>query len=406
MSFLTSTIKSALRVGNSGASRAASRATCELLVSSAIGVGAIDNGLLTAPMVKALSRTTFTILLPMFHCTSIIETITTYGLDRSSLSVPVLAAVQSFLLYVLTTRLSLPLLGIDGDSDDGRGTIICSTFGNSGVLPIIFCESLFRDASAKNDHLAQSMAFISLFLVGWSPFFWSFGQSILLGRGASSSSSSGSETVVESRRERALAAARAALPPPVMGVLTGMVVATIPPLRRLFISDDRHSAPLAVVYNTMLNFGRAASPLALLVLVCSLALGAGFGGDGEDAVVPAGAGAKSEDAEEEGDVPHLLRWSVVSLTRFIVSPALMFGLLRTASKLGMIGGPEDFPMLWFVCMLEAAMPPAQMQVVMLQVVDKMKEAGEMATFLFSVYATAMVPVVIILSIALDHFGLA
>ena len=62
-------------------------------------------------------------------------------------------------------------------------------------------------------------------------------------------------------------------------------------------------------------------------------------------------------------------------------------------------------MLWFVCLLESCMPPAQNQVMMLHSVNKMKQANEMATFLFSVYATSMIPLTIVISIALDKFGL-
>ena len=397
MSGLASTIRSPI-AGNSGASSAAGRATCEMLVSSAVGIGAIDRGLLTAPMVKALSSTAFSILLPMFLGTSIIKTVTTYGLSRSSLAVPLLAIVHSSLLFALTTRIAFPLLRIDADSDDARGSAICSSFCNSSVVPLIFCESLFRDSMAEGgaDKLAQSTAYVSLFLVGWSPFFWSFGRSVLIGSGGETAE------VDASWRGKVLSSVKTALPPPVVGVLVGMVVATTP-LRRLFVSTEEHEAPLAVVYNTAQNFGRAASPLSLLVLVSSLALGAGFGGEGGAEAPAPKVSAKYEDA---GEVPFLTRWSLVSLTRFIVSPAVMYGLLCTAARNGVIGTSEKLPMLWFVCMLEACMPPAQNLVVMLQVADKMRKAGEMAAFLFSIYATSMLPIVIILSIALEKFGLA
>jgi hypothetical protein len=48
-------------------------------------------------------------------------------------------------------------------------------------------------------------------------------------------------------------------------------------------------------------------------------------------------------------------------------------------------------MLWFVCILQAIMPPAQNSVVLLQVAGRSDEASQMAKFLFSIYATSMLP---------------
>ena len=74
--------------------------------------------------------------------------------------------------------------------------------------------------------------------------------------------------------------------------------------------------------------------------------------------------------------------------------------------MGAIGGVDDNPMLWFVLILEATMPPAQNSVTMLQVADRGDDAASMAMFLFSVYLTSMIPVVIVLTFALQKFKLA
>jgi len=44
--------------------------------------------------------------------------------------------------------------------------------------------------------LALSTGFVALFLVGWSPFFWGFGRSILLGEENSNSNSRSSTTTI------------------------------------------------------------------------------------------------------------------------------------------------------------------------------------------------------------------
>lgn len=404
----------AASVTTNPAVHAATRAALELVVSSGVGVASIERGLLNAQIIKALSKATFTILLPLFLGTSILKTITKYGLSKSSLAVPVLAAAQSFVLYTFTTKVLYPcfLSPEERASDDARGTAVCSSFGNAGVVPLIFCESLFRKGASKNDNLALSTGFVSMFLVGWSPFFWSFGRSVLLGDSERKLPTSRTTTT---RKEEFLSVAKTLLPAPVLGVLIGMVIATIPILRRLVVgeaSSTSSSSPatpalFGVVFDTAQNFGKAASPLSLLVLVSSLALGAGFGPKDESAP------KITARTPTTTTIPFWKRWALVSISRFIVSPALMLGLLKAASTprffpfstSSWIGTSLEQPMLWFICLLESCMPPAQNQVMMLQVANKMKQANEMATFLFSVYATSMIPLTVVISIALDKFGL-
>ena len=56
--------------------------------------------------------------------------------------------------------------------------------------------------------------------------------------------------------------------------------------------------------------------------------------------------------------------------------------------------------------LQSTMPPAQNLVLMLNVADKAEKAGQMAKFLFAIYATSMLPIIAILTMALSRFGLA
>jgi len=333
--------------------------------------------------------------------------------------VPALAIAQSFLLYVLTTQIIYPLcLSPDEQAtDDARGTAVCASFGNGGVLPLIFCDSLFRHQ--QNGYLALSTGYVSMFLVGWSPFFWAFGRSILLGDDSDNESKNNNSrqkhdvtTTTPNQKNRILFLAKKMVPPPVMGVLIGMMVATVPLLRNLLVGggdgETSPTASLRVIFDTAQNFGKAASPLSLLVLVSSLALGAGFGKK-EPPLSPSGKNGGHQAAPATTTTISLFkRWAIVSFSRCFVSPALMLGLLKVASSdlLGnSIGRPLEQPMLWFVCILESCMPPAQNQVVMLQVSNKMQQANEMAAFLFGVYATSMLPLTAIVSLALDRLGL-
>ena len=388
-------------VGRSAAASAATQSMAELGIASIIGAGCVEREFLTPATIKALSKATFSILLPMFLGTSIIQSVTKYGLKRSSLAVPLLAIVQSTCLFLASKLILLPLAGIDSDSDDGRATTVCCSFGNSGVVPLIFCESLFRQ-SANSDYVAQSTAFVSLFLIGWSPYFWSFGRSVLIPDRSGSKTKSGTEKLAD--------LAKQALPPPVVGVFVGLFIATTP-LCRLFLSppNSDSKAPLSIIFNSIANFGRAASPLSLLILVSSLAVGAGIGNhitNNDDDASKQVAGRGDDETDGTTETKLLTKWAVVSITRFLFSPALMYGLLHLAERMGAIGCVDDNPMLWFVLILEATMPPAQNSVTMLQVADRGDDAASMAMFLFSVYLTSMIPVVIVLTFALQKFKLA
>lgn len=377
------------------AATAAIRAAMELVVSSGVGVASIQGGYLTTATIKALSQTTFSILLPLFLGTSIANTVTKYGLETSSLAVPTLAVLQSFLLYAITTQILFPLILSDDESnsDDANGTAICASFGNGGVLPLIFCDSLFR---TNPDQAGLSTGYVSLFLVGWSPFFWSFGRSVLLKQTNTAITDQKRATKTTTSTVPAIVKL---VPPPVQGVVVGMVVATIPILRNLFVVGKTpvSVAPLRCVFDTAQNFGKAASPLSLLVLVSSLALGAGFGAKEPPSTAPTN--------HTSTNIPLWKKWGIVSVSRFLVSPMLMLGLLRGMSRTGIIGDKKDQPMLWFVCLLESCMPPAQNQVTMLHVENKVQQGNEMAAFLFLVYATSMLPVTLLVSLALDLLGL-
>ena len=358
-------------------------------MASLIGAGCVQQGHLEPATISALSKVTFSILLPMFLGTSIIRTIATYGISKSSFVVPLLGIVQPFILLQIA-RLLLPIFGVDADSEDGRCLGVCSAWGNTSVVPLIFVESLFR--SAKTDVLAKAYAQISLFLLGWSPFFWSFGRSALLGDEIAPAKDG-----VDTKKKTILGQLKSVASPPVVGVLAGMMVA-VTPLCKLFVADASSSGRkplLSPAYNTVVNLGRAASPTSLLVMTSSLAIGAGIE-----------QGKISKRQENASNVGFFDQWLFVSLSRFVLSPVCMLGLLRLANKWDMVESSSANPMLWFVMVLQSTMPPAQNLVLMLNVAEKAQKAGQMAKFLFAIYTTSMLPIIVILTMALSRFGLA
>ena len=72
------------------------------------------------------------------------------------------------------------LLRIKRDSPDGKEVQVLSAFGNSGVLPLLFVERGFAhaaDATLK----PRAISYVSMFLLGWSPAFWTGGYALLGG---------------------------------------------------------------------------------------------------------------------------------------------------------------------------------------------------------------------------------
>ncbi|KAI2509596.1 auxin efflux carrier [Fragilaria crotonensis] len=252
MSFVISGIMESLPGGrNSAALRAAGKAMAELGVAGCVGATCVHCEYLSADTVRALSQATFTVLLPLFLGTGIFKTVTTYGLQRSSMSVPLLAVFHSFLMFWISKHWLLPLFRIDSDA-----TLMSCSFGNSGVLPFMFAESLFRH---QPDMLAKCNANISLYLVGVTPFFWSLGFAVLV---------RSKKCGVDGASPRMRAGLKRLLPPPVIGVMTGLILA-VSPLLSLFLStSSEETAPLGVFYDSFQHLGRAANPLALLVLTC------------------------------------------------------------------------------------------------------------------------------------------
>jgi len=372
---------------------AAGQAMAELFTAGCIGSTCVKKDYLNANIVQSLSKTCFSILLPMFLSTSIMTTVEKYGLTKSSLAIPLVAITHCMTLYMISRHVLLPIFGIDDESVEGRATNVCCAFGNSGVVPMIFAEALFRNAGG--DVLQKAYSQVSLYLIGWSPVFWSFGRNALLGGLVNKSSSDYKEQQL-TLMER-LESLKSLFPPPVLGVFFGLVLSSIPFLRCLVMDCSpegaKKKAPLGVLFNSCQNLGRAANPLALLVLTSSLALG------------NSNSKLAAMDDQHHEEIPLIRRWTCVSIARFAVSPILMISLLKLVHGFGIIGSTTSDPMLWFILILQASMPPAQNSVIMLQVAEKTKEASSLARFLFVMYATAMIPVVIVATILLEKCNL-
>ena len=96
--------------------------------------------------------------------------------------------------------------------------------------------------------------------------------------------------------------------------------------------------------------------------------------------------------------------TVLCGARFLAMPVAGAALLAAGTRLGVI--PADDPLLRFVLLMEASMPPSQNSVVLLQLDNDRKGAGSMAKTISALYLAAVVPVAALLSLASMHAGLA
>jgi auxin efflux carrier family protein len=97
---------------------------------------------------------------------------------------------------------------------------VCSGFGNSGVLPLLFVTALFR-GHPDPTVMPRAIAYVSFFLMGWSPAFWTVGYSTLtshLNKDATTAASTTAADATSSSAATSATAAAAAAKPAVTTV--------------------------------------------------------------------------------------------------------------------------------------------------------------------------------------------
>lgn len=374
-------------IGGAGAAAgAASKAVAELSVAGALGFGAVRSGILDGEAISGLARCVFKMFLPAFLFVSICETAKAYGVSASKAIIPLFGAIQVGIGILTMRKAVLPALGISPDSEDGRQLQVCCSFGNSGVLPLLLSEALFR-APYDPAVLPRATAYVSLYLVGWSPLFWSLGRTLLTGAPGGESSGGGGGVVGVIKKS---------LSPPILGAFAALTISSVKPLQDLLMGDQ---APLGLLFNSVANFAKACTPAALLVLAGSLAAGL---------KQPAAAPPAQDSAPAAGGAPPVSQRKkliTIALARFLVSPLLCTALLLAGLKVGILPPVASDPILFFSLLVQASMPPAQNSVIMLQVVGKQEAAGRLARLLFMAYALGIVPIGLLISVYLQRLGL-
>ncbi|CAN0514629.1 unnamed protein product [Ectocarpus sp. 12 AP-2014] len=156
--------------------KASTRAVSELLCCCVLGVVAAKKGILTPVNVAALSKIVYGIFLPSLLMVNVAKTCVSQSV-ASLLPIPAFAGIQ-IALGLAISGVAMRLLRINPDTEAGREAKVCMAFQNSGILPLIFLNAMFRGSP---ELLSRGVAYASFYLMGWSPTFWTIGNNILTG---------------------------------------------------------------------------------------------------------------------------------------------------------------------------------------------------------------------------------
>lgn len=367
-------------------------ATAKLL--SSIGIGAVASkkpGLLDGVAVGALSRLTYWVFQPLFLLCSVSFTIAQTSRGKSSASglplwiMPLVALVQIG-MGALLARLVGRVANLE--EEEGYDVSMCTTFGNSGPLPLIFADALFGPGITSD-----VTSCISFYLLAWSPLFWSFGP-YLLGCGKPVEKADN-----ESLGAQIMSTIKQFLSPPVVGCIAGLVVGSTPFLRDALVGG--WASPLYGAFRTL---GGAYVPAAVLVLAGSL-MGqkkpAAETSDDDDTDDDDKAAAKP--TENKTASPKALMTILTS--RFVLAPVMSLLSVRFLDGLGWLGTGRSRAVLRFCLLMEGCMPPAQNSVIMLQLENLPDRASKLAKTLALVYAIAVIPVTLLMSACLGISGI-
>ncbi|GAB0495228.1 hypothetical protein MMPV_006527 [Pyropia vietnamensis] len=401
--------------------RVALGAVTQLLLTIGMGVVASRRGILTPPVLAALSRVVVSIFLPAVLFSNIVTSMASAPLaSMASLSVAAAFQIALGMALALTLRPALRLRRSGGLAS--RAFLVLCAFGNSAALPLLFGAALFGGTPSS---AAAYVSGVSFFLLGWSPLFWSIGYELLTSSpdavtaAGSSSSNSGDGEGSGERKRGGGRLLRRILTPPVVASFVAMVVGAIPALRGLLIAPGgRGGAPLGLALAAAQSLGAGYAPTAVLVLAGSLGAPTSVTATAPATTpVPVGAGrgvaaaALSGGGGGSGGGPAPLATAVhfpvvrlalaIALVRLVFVPAVTLGALLVLKTAGVVLPP----MVQLVILMEAIMPSAQNCVLMLHKEGQPDAAAAVSRVLLLVYLAAIVPVAVGLSIFLVVSGL-
>lgn len=366
---------------SSTVTRAAVKAVAKLLSTCGIGVLSAKAGILDQTAIGVLSKLIFSVFQPCLLFVNVASTVASIGSGSGNSAaiylLPLAAAFQILVGFIVGKIVALIMSGgskASNDDESSKQLLACTTFANSGPLPLVFTDGLFRshpDASL----LPKSVAYVSLYLLGWSPLFWIVGPAILADNTANKDG-----TVDKNKARNDLL--KRIFSPPVVGSLLGMVVGFVPFLRKFIIHSNGLLNP---IFEAMRTLGTAYLPAVLLVLSGSLLQS---GGSPKPAAAPGTTPAATTEAvEKKSEESFVLKLAAVYFARFLLMPLVGFSLYKLANQF-IPGSKQLFekdPLLLLVLLLETCMPSAQNTTVILQLQGAKSAAARLARTLMIIY---------------------
>jgi predicted permease len=134
-------------------------------------VFASKKNILDKNSLAALSKLIFNLFQPCLLFVSVSSTVSAARIAGNSAALavlPALAVLQILVGSLMGKALSFVLYNKDPQSEGSRFLKACTAFSNSGPLPFVFVDALFR-SHADPSLLFRSQAYISMYLLGWSP---------------------------------------------------------------------------------------------------------------------------------------------------------------------------------------------------------------------------------------------
>ncbi len=331
-----------------------SKAVVSIFLIALAGVFLVRGKIISKDSLKVLGNLIIYLFLPCLLFHKIASSVSWEQL-REYWVFPMTCVIYIFfglLLGWITVKICKPRKKIES------GVIAAIAFSNSGYIPIALVAGMtavfpvfISDPQAKD----RAISFIAIYLLGYSPILWTIGYSLISG-----------EKISNMPFKKIFS-------PPVIGMLAGISVAMISPLKYFFCSSDGFLHPL---YNATGIIGEATVPCALILLGGCLASG-----------------------PVRNVVNKRTIFSVI-LIKLIIFPTIAVFYVLLLRHLGAL--PANM-LASVVLVLEAASPPANNLVVMASVANPDIEDG-MATIIFWTYLSSIISLTLTVVVAMWVFG--
>lgn len=331
-----------------------SKAVISIFLIALAGVFLVRSKIISKDSLKVLGSLVIYIFLPCLLFHKIAASVSWEQLQEYWVF-PMTCVIYIFfglLLGWITAKICKPRKEIE------KGVIAAIAFNNSGYIPIALVAGIttvfpvfISDPHAKD----KAISFIAIYLLGYSPILWTIGYSLISGNKLSNMP------------------LKKLFSPPVIGMLTGVCVAMILPLKAAFCSTDGFLYPL---YRATGVIGEATVPCVLILLGGCLASGPG-----------------------RGVVNKRTIFSVI-LIKLIIFPTIAILYVLLLRHLGAL--PANM-LASVVLVIEAGSPPANNLVVMASVANPDIEDG-MATIIFWTYLSSIISLTLTVMAAMWVFG--